>query len=271
MISSLQQQFLHVWPIIWFSDFIRYSLAAGVLVTLLFVLRWFLEHRTIQPRSARWSDIRREISYSMSTIVLFSLVGFGIYLGGQSGLFLVDREISPTWGAGLFDLAVMIVAHDAYFYWIHRAMHHPRLYQRFHRLHHLSRTPTPWAAYSFAPPEAIVEAAFLPLILLFFGTSSIVVFSFTTHMIVRNVMGHAGIELFPKKWLQWPILRAITTTTHHDLHHAEFRWNYGLYFRWWDRMMGTEHPKYEEKFDKATFKANSLGSAALPQELPELP
>jgi len=150
-------------------------------------------------------------------------------------------------------------------------MHHPKLYRYFHRVHHMSRTPTPWAAYSFAPPEAIVEAAFLPLILLFFGTSAIVVFGFTTHMIVRNVIGHAGIELFPRKWLQWPVLRAINTTTHHDLHHAEFRWNYGLYFRWWDRMMGTEHPRYEESFDKATFKAPTRRSTGLAQELPELP
>lgn len=29
---------------------------------------------------------------------------------------------------------------------------------------------------------------------------------------------------------------------HHDLHHAQAGWNYGLYFTWWDRLMGAEHP-----------------------------
>ena len=43
----------------------------------------------------------------------------------------------------------------------------------------------------------------------------------------------------------------ITTVTHHDLHHAQAGWNYGLYFTWWDRMMGTEHPRYYEKFAEA--------------------
>jgi sterol desaturase/sphingolipid hydroxylase (fatty acid hydroxylase superfamily) len=69
---------------------------------------------------------------------------------------------------------------------------------------------------------------------------------------VRNVLGHAGFELMPAgfarcRWLGW-----LTTATHHDLHHETFRWNYGLYFTWWDRLMGTEHPGYLERFDAAT-------------------
>jgi sterol desaturase/sphingolipid hydroxylase (fatty acid hydroxylase superfamily) len=63
-------------------------------------------------------------------------------------------------------------------------------------------------------------------------------------MIVRNVMGHAGVELMPRaladsRWFGW-----INATTHHDLHHQSFHYNYGLYFTWWDRLMGTEHPAY---------------------------
>jgi Delta7-sterol 5-desaturase len=64
---------------------------------------------------------------------------------------------------------------------------------------------------------------------------------------VRNVMGHAGVELMPRaladsRWFGW-----INATTHHDLHHSSFHHNYGLYFTWWDRMMGTEHPAYREQ------------------------
>jgi len=252
MTSSLSQQFFQVWPIIALSNTLRYVIAAGVLAMLLFTLRHVLAHRRIQANRARWSDIRREFGYSLLTTITFSLIGFGVYIGGQHGIFRLDDQLWPSWGAGLLDLAIMIIAHDAYFYWAHRAMHDQRLYKHFHRLHHLSRTPTPWAAYSFAPSEAVIEGLFLPLILLVFETSTIVIFAFTTHMIVRNVIGHAGVELFPKNWLRWPVLNLITTTTHHDLHHAEFRWNYGLYFTWWDRLMGTEHPFYRKKFAEAT-------------------
>jgi Delta7-sterol 5-desaturase len=51
---------------------------------------------------------------------------------------------------------------------------------------------------------------------------------------------HAG---FADHWF-WGLF---TTATHHDLHHSGgFGSNYGLYFTWWDRMMGTEHPRYRE-------------------------
>ena len=30
------------------------------------------------------------------------------------------------------------------------------------------------------------------------------------------------------------------SATHHSLHHTRFRCNYGLYFRAWDRWMGTD-------------------------------
>lgn len=251
MFHSLSQEFLRIWPIIAANDFLRYAVAASLLAFILFVFRSALAHRRIQARRAGWPDIRREISYSLSTILIFSLVGFGVYAGGQYGIFRLDRQHLPPLSLALFDFAIMVVVHDAYFYWTHRAMHHPRLYRHFHRLHHLSRTPTPWAAYSFAPPEALVQAAFLPLILLVFQTSGVVVFAFMSHMIMRNVIGHAGIELFPEKWLQWPVLKLVTTTTHHDLHHSEFRANYGLYFTWWDRLSGTEHPEYRKRFEQA--------------------
>jgi sterol desaturase/sphingolipid hydroxylase (fatty acid hydroxylase superfamily) len=237
-----------VWTSIWISDTARYLIAAGILALLLLLLRRRLESRRIQSRRASGSDIRREVTFSLLSAAIFSLVGFGVYVGSEYGVFRLDTATSPTLSQALIDFAVIAVFHDAYFYWMHRAMHHPRLFRVFHRLHHLSRTPTPWTAYAFAPAEAFVEAVFLPLFLLFYPTTGVVAFLFTSHMILRNVVGHAGIELFPKKWLHWPILRAITTTTHHDLHHAEYRWNYGLYFTWWDRLMGTEHPEYRERF-----------------------
>ena len=63
-------------------------------------------------------------------------------------------------------------------------------------------------------------------------------FLFLTRMILRNAIGHSGFELLPRRWQRLPI----TSVTHHDLHHSTTRWNYGLYFTWWDRLMRTEHP-----------------------------
>ena len=158
----------------------------------------------------------------------------------------------PSGERMMAELAAMILLHDAYFYWAHRFMHTKWLFRRVHRVHHKSRTPTPWAAYAFAPPEAILEAGILPVTALLLPLHEVTVILFVTHMIVRNVVGHAGVELFPNWWLRAPLLRLITTTTHHDLHHSHGGYNFGLYLTWWDRWMKTEHPEYASRFMAVT-------------------
>jgi sterol desaturase/sphingolipid hydroxylase (fatty acid hydroxylase superfamily) len=43
----------------------------------------------------------------------------------------------------IWQTALIVLAHDAYFYWMHRAMHSRRLFRATHLHHHKSRTPTP--------------------------------------------------------------------------------------------------------------------------------
>ena len=38
---------------------------------------------------------------------------------------------------------LMLLIHDTYFYWTHRIMHHPKLFNLFHLLHHRSTNPSP--------------------------------------------------------------------------------------------------------------------------------
>jgi sterol desaturase/sphingolipid hydroxylase (fatty acid hydroxylase superfamily) len=71
------------------------------------------------------------------------------------------------------------------------------------------------------------------------------------HQIARNTIGHSGYEVFPARRDGRPMFDFLTTTTHHDLHHATARSNYGLYFTWWDRWMGTEHADYYARFARA--------------------
>jgi len=263
---------LDLWPRIYASDLLRYLVAAGGLAAVLAFARgrwqrWLVDRR-IQPRTPGLADRGREVVGSLATVVIFSLVGTALALGGASGALSIYDGAAPTWRL-IGELVVLILAHDAYFYWLHRAMHRRVLFRVAHHFHHRSRTPTPWAAYAFAPLEALLEAAFLPLLALLMPLHELVLFAFTSHMIVRNVLGHAGVELFPRGWLDSPWTSWITTTTHHDLHHACGRWNYGLYFRFWDRLCGTEHPDYEARFRRHSTAAQpgSRSGRAMPTVL----
>lgn len=236
-------------PYIFAFDFGRYLIAASLTAGVVWMLmRSSLKARKIQARQAPTADIRREMAQSLQSCMVYVVASVFIVWGNETG-FLRKFEGSLGIGLDLFILASIIVAHDAYFYWAHRIMHHPKLFKTFHRPHHRSITPTAWAAYSFAIPEAFVMVMFVPIWLYFVSTPGWVIFAWLNFQIIRNAMGHAGFELMPRWWLSTPLTRWINTTTHHDLHHnGGFNTNYGLYFTWWDKWMGTEHRQYHAKF-----------------------
>lgn len=246
---------LNLWLHIFTIDTLRYFIGVGLTLFVLFVLArsWSLRFR-IQKRRATRADIRREITWSLITTAVYACVGLFTVRVEQSGHSLIYFSVAERgWLYTCLSLPLVLVAHDAYFYWVHRVMHDPRLFKIFHRLHHLSRTPTSWAAYSFAPGEAILMALFMPLIVVLLPLHVSVILIFLAVMIVRNAMGHSGIEFHPRWWVDSP-WDFLTTPTHHDLHHQKFNGNYGLYFTWWDRWMGTEFDNY-----KAAFKTAASG------------
>ncbi len=121
-------------------------------------------------------------------------------------------------------------------------------------MHTLSINPTPWAAYSFDTGEAALNVIYVPIVLFFVPSSFLAIVIFLAHMMLRNAIGHCGYEVFPSTRDGHPLFDWLTTVTHHDLHHAQAGWNYGLYFTWWDRLMGTQHPLYHETFAEAVRK-----------------
>mgnify|MGYP002789594071 FL=1 len=231
----------------------RYAVAAfGVFALVNVLLAGVLAERKIRTDSPTRDQILREIAASVRTCAVFAAIALLTIAGTEAGVLKsYDDPAARGWPWFWGSIVVLIVLHDAFFYWTHRLMHHPRLFRRFHRLHHKSFNPSPFTAYSFNAPEAAVHGVFVTLSLLFIPVSQPAIFIFLAHMILRNVIGHSGYELFPARRDGRPVFDWMTSVTHHDLHHAQAGWNYGLYFTWWDRLMKTEHPLYHEKFAQA--------------------
>ena len=237
-------------------DMARYLVGASLIAALVWLLRrtsW--ASRTIQQRKATRADFTREFTAAIRTVAVFTVLAVPMVWAFEHGyLQSYHGSLTPLAFAGY--LALMMLAHDTWFYWSHRAMHTRLLYRSFHRFHHLTVTPTAWTAYSFAVPEAALMMLFMPAYFALVPTPRPVVFAFLAVMIVRNCMGHAGLELHPRGWASHPLFKWITTTTHHDMHHGtSYTHNYGLYFTWWDKLMGTEHPDYVRTFDRVTAPA----------------
>ena len=244
----------------------RYLLGAAGVTIVYWVLRRWTAPRRIQQRRATTADRRREFLLSVQTVAIFGLVNLIAFSLIRAGVIRLEHGM--PWVPGLLlQIAVMAVMHDAYFYWMHRGLHLRVLFRRAHAAHHQSRTPTSWAAYSFAPIEAVTEAIYIPMMLVTISAVTpiypLAIFLFLGHQIARNAIGHSGHELAWSGFTRSPWTGWLTTTTHHDLHHSESRYNFGLYFSWWDKMMGTEHPLYHDRFEEVAGR-KAIESDAIP-------
>lgn len=231
-----------------------YALMAGAAWLVFYVVfRRPLGHRRISDRPVTRQQVTREMLHSVRSICIFGAVtGLVVYaiLSGWTRMYF--RDPSYGWGWFVGSLAVMIVLHDTYFYWTHRLMHHPWIFRKVHRTHHLSLSPSPWAAYAFSPVEAFVQAGIGPLIVFTVPAHPGAFGIFMLWQITFNVLGHCGYEVLPGWIMRTPVGRVLNSVTHHAQHHEKFRANYGLYFNVWDRLMGTNHAEYEERFAEVT-------------------
>ena len=247
----------------------RYALfAIAVWLVLWVALGPLLRARKIRDATPPGRQLVFELLFSLRSIAIYSTVGIGINLGERAGFYPL-ANLAQTWGWPWFVVAVvaMIVAQDAYIYVVHRWMHRPRWFRTFHRRHHKSNNPSPFSAYSFDFGEAFLMVAFVAVWPAIFPTPWGVINIFMFHQIFRNTLLHAGYELTPARadgrpWLGW-----LTTTTHHDLHHAQAGHNFAPWFTWLDRWLGTEHPEYLARYAATARRPLSVPPKIAPEIL----
>ena len=237
----------------------RYLLVVGSF----YLVCWKLLRARLQPRRIqRTSPPRRrlwgEVGWSMSTFVIFAAIGVGVFVCNRMGWTRMYHSIDEHgWGYWLLSVALMIVVHDAYFYWTHRFMHLKPVFRYFHRVHHLSFNPSPWAAFSFHPLEAVVEAGIIFVIAFTIPFHPSALFVFLMFMTIMNGLGHLGYELYPRGFTRHRAGQWFNTSVHHNMHHHLVHCNYGLYFNWWDRWMGTNHAAYHQTFETVTGRSSA--------------
>jgi Delta7-sterol 5-desaturase len=242
--------------------FLRYFILALIAFTIFYVIKreaW--RFRRIQQRFPLKKDYIREVAYSVATTFIFAVIGYMVFLTPFVKLTQVYYNIADR-GTGYFFLSIlmMIVLHDTYFYWTHVLMHRKAVYKYVHKVHHLSTNPSPWAAMAFHPVESVIEAGIIVVIPFVFPVHPLAIGLFLLFMMIYNVYGHLGYELYPKGFSKTRIGRWINTSVNHNMHHQTFTGNYGLYFLFWDRIMGTVQSSYDEKFDEVQSRAKDVTS-----------
>ena len=242
---------------------IRYLVLAGIPFLLLYFL-WpskFTKNK-IQERIANNKDFIREFMHSIKTnLILGGIIALIVFTPlREFTQIYMDPSAYPTWWIPVSVLLAVII-HDTYFYWMHRTLHHPKLYKATHLMHHKSTNPTPLASFSFNAIESVTESLIFPIVVVLIPMHPLALVSFGVVSTIVNVYGHLGFEVAPK-WLRHSFLfEIVNTSVHHNLHHEKFNGNYGYYFRVWDRIMGTENPDYVKMYDAV--QARRFGSSAV--------
>lgn len=188
-------------------------------------------------------QIRKEIAWSLLSAVIYGtpagVVAWGWSVHGWTQVY-TDLAAFPLWYLPL-SVFLYLFAHDTWFYWTHRLMHRPRWFKLAHGVHHASRPPTAWAAMSFHPIEALTGAIVIPALVFFIPIHPAMLGLVLMIMTVMGVTNHMGWEMFPRWLVHSSVGKWVITASHHQVHHEAYKCNYGLYFRFWDRLCKTDH------------------------------
>lgn len=224
------------------------AVAMSLIVAMRYVLSsgffaWLTTKRKPKHHTGLQTQIQREIKWSLASAVIYGVpAGLTFWTWRHLGWtqMYIDTLDYPIWYVPI-SIMMYLVAHDTWFYWTHRAMHSKQLFNLAHSVHHQSKPPTAWAAMSFHPFEAVVGAIFIPimafLVPIHLGALAIVL----TVMTIMGVTNHMGWEIFPKWFIHSALGKWLITASHHERHHEQYKGNYGLYFRFWDKICGTDH------------------------------
>lgn len=246
---------------------LRYYLVAGAAFAIVYrYLAPKLTKNKIQEKAAKREDFLREILHSSASSLILAFVAmlaFTDFVRPHTQIYTNLSEY-PLWWIPV-SVALALVVHDTYFYWMHRTLHHEKLFKLTHLVHHKSTNPSPWTAYSFHVLEAFAEGGVVLVLVFVMPMHPLSVMLFSLSSLVINVYGHLGYEIMPKGLHNSFLFEIINTSTFHNLHHAKFKGNYGLYFRIWDRLMKTEHPDYVKNYDRIQEKRFGKKQTALVQ------
>lgn len=214
---------------------VRYLITSGLFA-------WVTQRLRPGQYRGQSAQIRTEIKWSLLSAAIYGAPAGVVAWGWQNRgwtLIYSDWDAQPHWMLPL-SLFVFLFAHDTWFYWTHRWMHRPRIFRIAHKTHHASKPPTAWTAMSFHPIEAVTGAIVIPALVFVMPIHIAILALVLTIMTVMGVTNHMGWEMFPRWLVHSRLGEWLITASHHEKHHERYDCNFGLYFRFWDKVCGTD-------------------------------
>ena len=236
-----------------FAVSLRYILVAGLFHLIFYRQSKNWGNRKLNDGNFSKEQIRKEKYYSHLSSIIFAVSGLLILILWQLHIIPVYEKLH-WWDWLYFPVSLLLAMflHETYYFWLHWWMHKPKVFRVLHRVHHDSLVTSAWTSSSFHPLECLLQAIIIPVILFVVPMHYYVMLIWLVVMTVSSVINHLDIEIYPKNFDKHWLGKWLVGATHHSLHHREFKYNYGLYFTFWDKWMHTESPTFEGKFQLVT-------------------
>jgi Delta7-sterol 5-desaturase len=210
-------------------------------------------NREVQVRTRKPGQDWREIGWSALTSLIFTAIAMGMVAAWQAGYTRIYAGWAayPLWWYPV-SIGLVLFIHETYYYWLHRWMHQPGVYRYVHKTHHDSITTSAWTSFSFHPVESTLQAIVIPALTFVIPLHLTALGLLLLIMTLSTAINHLNTEIYPRNFDRHWLGRWLIGATHHSLHHSQFRFNYGLYFTFWDKWMKTESPDFHKVFAEKT-------------------
>ena len=217
----------------------------GFIYSYLIIKTNFFKKFKIQKRPHKLVNFYKRIPLiSFNLIILMLITGFGLHYFSDNIYYLSDNILRDL-GIMIFEIFIILMIDDIYFYFWHRLMHENKfLYHKIHKIHHRASTPFP-SEYLYTHPIEWMVGMIGPFIAIFL-LGGVCVYSLWIVLIIRNLHEldiHSGLKSsYLTKYFPFS-----GTNEHHDKHHAVLKGNYASAFSFWDKMFKTtidNNPKF---------------------------
>ncbi|KAL5119112.1 c-5 sterol desaturase [Pleosporales sp. CAS-2024a] len=233
-----RRQALTLFLITWLFGVAVYYIFAGASYLLIFDKATFNHPRYLK------NQIQLEMkqaNFAFPIMAVLTVPWFLAEVRGYSKLYDTTQQGPGPW----YDWAqfpFFLLFTDSLIYWIHRGLHHPRVYKHIHKPHHKWIMPTPFASHAFHPIDGYAQGLPYHIFPFLFPLSKVASVAFFIFVNIWTVLIHDGEYAHNSA--------VINGAACHTIHHLYFNYNYGQFFTLWDRLGGSYRKPNNELFQK---------------------
>lgn len=200
-----------------------------------FMQRYKIQQEKKETAITQWQCFK-QLMFSQFLIQFPQI--FLVYYWTQMFGIPYDWLSMPRWYVLLGQVLICAVIEDAWHYWVHRLLHHKRIYKHVHKIHHTHQAPFGMVAEYAHPVETLVLGFGFFIGPLLLANHFILLWAWVMFRLMETIDVHSGYD--------FPYLNPMNLipfyggTKFHDFHHYNFVGNYSSTFTWWDKLFGTD-------------------------------